>query len=333
MRIVDVHNHLYPREWLDYIGTELKQICLKRKDEKVLIYFKGVRIATIERRSHLDPEARIKDMNEKEIDVQILSLTTPSVEVAPRRDGTLWASKLNDYFAEICRKSKGRFYFYAVLPLQDVRASVKELERAKGELEAKGAMIFSNVCGKPIYFQEFYPVFEAASSLGLPILIHPGPPLTTSVLRKIMMPIPLFGFIFDTTIALTGLIYFGVFDKFPQLKIIHPHLGGVFPYLVARINDAYFAYGKEYRFFLEKDPSDYYRDHVYVDAISFHTPAIRCALEYLGPDRLLFGTDYPHPIGGIERAIKSIESAVREEWKKAKIFYENAINLFGLKNE
>jgi aminocarboxymuconate-semialdehyde decarboxylase len=328
MKIIDVHNHLYPMEWLDYLANHSRTISIKRKEEKILIYFKGSRLATIEKKGHIDPEARIKDMDEKGIDVQILSLSTPSVELAPKRDGIPWAKRLNDYFATICEKRKGRFYFYAVLPLQDIGASVKELERAKFDLKAKGAVMFSNVCGKPIYFQEFYPVYEAASALHIPILIHPGPAITTTVLKKVMMPVPLFGFLMDTTIAVTGLIYFGIFDRFPNLRIIHPHLGGFFPYLVGRINDSYHAYGRDYRFCLKKEPSLYYKENVYIDAISFHLPALKCALDYLGPNRILFGTDYAHPIGSIEKAKESIESLPITPSEKAKIFSENARELF-----
>lgn len=328
MKIIDVHNHLYPREWLDYLENNSRTVTVRRKDEKILLYFKGTRLATIEKRGHVDPEVRIQDMDENGIDIHILSLSTPSVELAPKRDGIPWAKRLNDYFATVCQKAKGRFHFYAVLPLQDISASVKELERAKKDLGAKGAVVFSNICGKPIYFQEFYPIYEAASSLDIPILIHPGPPITTTVLKKVMMPVPLFGFIMDTTIAVTGLIYFGIFDRFPNLKIIHSHLGGVFPYLVGRINDASRAYGRDYRFCLRKEPSQYYKENVYVDAISFHTPAIKCAIEYLGTDHVVFGTDYAHPIGGIEKAIQSIQSLGLTKQEKAKIFFENARTLF-----
>ncbi|MCX7857492.1 MAG: amidohydrolase [Deltaproteobacteria bacterium] len=328
MRIIDVHNHLYPKEWLDYLEKHSKTLAVRKKDDKILIYFKGTRLATIEKKGHIDPEARLQDMDEKKIDVQIISLSTPSVELAPKRDGIPWAKRLNDYFATLCQRSKGRFQFYAVLPLQDIPASIKELERAKTDLGAKGIIMFSNVCGKPIYFQEFYPIYEAASSLNLPILIHPGPPITSTVLKKVMMPVPLFGFVMDTTIAVTGLIYFGIFDRFPDLKIIHPHLGGVFPYLVGRINDAYKAYGKDYRFCLKKEPSQYYRENVYVDSISFHTPSLLCAIEFMGTDRVLFGTDYAHPIGGIDKAIKSVRALNLKEEEKEKIFSENAKRLF-----
>ncbi|MCS7280609.1 MAG: amidohydrolase [Desulfobacterota bacterium] len=328
--LIDVHNHLYPKEWLDYLESHSKTITIRKKEEKILIYFKGTRLATIEKKGHLDVEERIKDMDEKGIDVNLMSLTTPSVELLPKRDGVFWAKKLNDYFASICQKSKGRLHFLATLPIQDVLASVKELERAKRDLDAKGVIMFSNVAGKPIYFQEFYPIYEAASNFDLPILVHPGPPITTTVLKKVMMPIPLFGFIMDTTIAVAGLILFGVFDRFQNLKVIHPHLGGVFPYLVRRVDDAYETYGKDFKFSAMKKPSIYYKTNVYIDTVSFHLPAMRCAIEYMGIDHVLFGTDYPHPIGGVERAIESLKSLNLSTEEGQKIFSENAKTLFKL---
>lgn len=333
MKIIDIHNHLYPIEWIQYLAENSRMVNIKKSNQKILIYFRGSRLATIERKGHTDLDSRIIDMDENGIDVQIMSLSTPSVELTTKKDGIRWASKINDYFAEVSRKNKGRLYFYAVLPLQDVYASVKELERAKNELSAKGAMIFSNVRGKPIYFQEFFPIFEAASSLDIPILLHPGPPIMSGILEKIKMPLPLYGFVLDTTVAITGLIYFGVFDRFPNLKIIHPHLGGVFPYLVGRVNDAFFAYRDDYGFSLKNDPSLYYKQNVYLDTISFHLPSLKCALEYVGADHILFGTDYAHPIGSIDKARKSIESLELSEQEKKKIFATNAEILFGVKNE
>ena len=109
------------------------------------------------------------------------------------------------------------------------------------------------------------------------------------------MPLPLYGFVFDTTMAVTGLIFKGVFEKFPKLKLIHSHLGGVFPYMVGRINDCFRTYACDFNFSLDKEPTEYYKDNVWVDAISFHVPSMKCAVEYLGLDHILIGTDYAHP--------------------------------------
>jgi aminocarboxymuconate-semialdehyde decarboxylase len=230
----------------------------------------------------------------------------------------------------VCEKYRGRLYAYATLPLQDVKESIKELERAYKELGVKGVIIFSNIKGMPIYSPKFLPIYEAAEAYEMPLFIHPAPPVTTDAMKKASMPLPLFGFILDTTMAVTGLIFHGILESFPQLKIIHAHLGGVFPYLVGRIDDSFKSYSKDYGFSLQQMPSEYYKKNVYVDAISFHLPAMKCALEFLGPDHILMGTDYAHPIGGPEKVVGFIKDLGLPEEDTEKILRKNAVKLFKL---
>jgi len=329
MTVIDIHSHLYPRAWMNYLEKRRVSPNLKRLGPKEMIfYYKGVRLATVNREGHYDLEARMRDLDEYGIDLQIISLTTPSVELVSRKEGVLWAKRVNDYFAEVCQKYKDRLYAYATLPLQDVKESIKELNRCHSELGTKGVIIFSNIKGEAIYLPKFFPIYEVAEALGIPIFIHPAPPLTTETMKKANMPLPLFGFILDTTIAITGLIFNGVLKIFPELKIIHAHLGGVFPYMVGRIDDAFKSYAKDYGFSLPELPSDYYKRSVYVDAISFHLPAMQCALEFLGADHILLGTDYAHPIGGPERVAAFIKALNLSEDEREKILWKNAANLF-----
>jgi len=331
MRVIDVHNHLYPKAWMKYLEGRPGSPTLKRKGpDEMVFFFKGSRLATVSRAGHTDPEPRIKDMDEYGIDIQIVSLTTPSVELIPRAQGVAWAKKVNDCLAEMCQKYKGRFYAYATLPFQDVKASLKELERAQRELGAKGIAIFSNINGEPIYSSELLPIYEAAEAYDMPLFLHPGPPIASTVLKKVQLPLPLYGFVFDTTMAVTGLIFQGVFEKFPGLKLIHAHLGGVFPYLIGRVEDCFRSYAKDYGFSLQQPPTEYYRRNVYVDAIAFHLPAMKCALEFLGADHILIGTDYAHPIGGPERIIGFVKDLQLSEEDYEKILWKNAVQLFKL---
>jgi aminocarboxymuconate-semialdehyde decarboxylase len=331
MKVIDIHNHLYPKEWMDYLEGRKGSPTLKRiGPTNMVFYYKGARLATVNRAGHYDPEARMKDLDEFEIDIQIMSLTTPSVELIPAKEGVVWAKKVNDYLATVCEKYRGRLYAYATLPLQDVKESVKELERAYKELGVKGVIIFSNIKGMPIYSPKFLPIYEAAEAYEMPLFIHPAPPVTTDAMKKASMPLPLFGFILDTTMAVTGLIFHGILESFPQLKIIHAHLGGVFPYLVGRIDDSFKSYSKDYGFSLQQLPSEYYKKNVYVDAISFHLPAMKCALEFLGPDHILMGTDYAHPIGGPEKVVGFIKDLGLPEEDTEKILRKNAVKLFKL---
>ncbi len=328
-KVIDVHNHLYPKEWIAYLEGRKGPLTLTRTGPTNMIFhYEGTRLATINVPGHYDPEPRMKDLDAYGIDIQIMSLTAPGLELLPPADGVAWAKKVNDYFAEVCERYKGRLYFNAALSCRDVKESVKEIERARKELDAKGITMFSNIGGIPIYAPEFLPIYEAAEAYDLPIFIHPAPPVTTEAMKKVRMPLPLFGFILDTTMAVTGLIFTGVLEKYPGLKIVHAHLGGVFPYLVGRINDCFHAYKGDYGFSLQEDPSEYYRRNVYEDAISFHQPAVKCALEFMGADHIMIGTDYAHPIGGPERVTESVRALGLSDEETEKIMWKNAARLY-----
>jgi len=331
IKTIDVHNHLYPREWISYLEKRTEFPRMERRGPTSWVFhLEDVPIAHISRAGHYDPEARIEDMDKYGIDVQVLSLTTPSVELLPSNEGGTWARKVNDYLASVCQKHPKRFYAYATLPYQNIDAAVKELERAYKDLGVKGIIIFSNINGKSIASPEFYPIYAEAEKYELPILIHPAPPLTTDVMKTLRLPPPLFGFVLDTTIAIVSLIFQGVLEKHPKLKLVHSHLGGVVPYVVGRIDDCYSNYSKEYGFELPMAPSEYYKEQIYVDSISYHLPAMKCCLDWLGPDHIVLGTDYAHPLGHIEETIRYIRDMGLSEEDTDKIIGGNAASIFRL---
>jgi aminocarboxymuconate-semialdehyde decarboxylase len=328
-KTIDVHNHLYPREWMDYLEKRTGSPRMERTGLTSMIFYSGdIPLAHVNRAGHYDPEARIEDMDKHGIDIQILSLTTPSVELVPANEGVIWARRINDYLASVCQKYPERFYAYATLPYQDIGEAIKELDRAYKDLGAKGIIMFSNINGKSIASAEFYPVYARAEKYELPILIHPAPPLTADIMRQLKLPSPLFGFVLDTTMAVISLIFQGVLEKYPELKLIHAHLGGVVPYMIGRIDDSFNNYSGEYGLRLPKAPSDYYKRQVYVDSISYHLPAMRCCLDWLGPDHIMLGTDYAHPVGHIEDAIRYVRDMGLSKEDTDKILGGNAARIF-----
>lgn len=329
MKIIDVHSHLYPKEWMGYLDGRPGSPTMERTGPTSMVFYSdGMRLATVSRPGHYDPEPRIKDLDEYGIDIQLVSLTCPSVELIPAKEGVVWAKKANDCLAEMSANYKGRLYALATLPYQDVKESVKELERTKS-LGARGVTLFSNLAGKPVYAPEFYPIYEAAAELDMPFFIHPAPPVTSDAMKRVQMPLPLYGFIVDTTMAISGLIFTGVLEKLPRLKFVHAHLGGVFPYMVGRINDCFKTYAPDHGYYkLPKEPSEYYKEQVWDDTISFHIPAMKCALEFMGVDHLVIGTDYAHPIGGPDRVAQFVNDLGLSEEDNEKIFCKNAAKLF-----
>ena len=328
---VDVHTHLFPKEWIDYLEKSSGRITMERTGPtSMTFYADGVPLVHISRAGHYDPEAMLEDMDKHGIDAMIVSLTIPGVEVVPAKDAIIWARKVNEYYASLCQKYPKRFYAYAALPYQDTDEATKELERAYSDLGLKGIMMFSNINGKPLTSPEFYPIYAKAEEYDLPVLIHPGPPLTANLMKELRLPSPLFGFVFDTTIAVISLIFQGVLEKYPKLKLIHSHLGGVVPYMVGRIDDCFNNYFQEYGLELPKAPSVYYREQVYVDSISYHLPAMKCCFDWLGPDHIMLGTDYAHPIGHIEVAKRDIMDMGLSEEDTDKILGRNAARIFKL---
>ena len=129
-RTIDVHNHLFPPEWTDYLEKSTGRITMKRTNPTSMIFYAdGIPQVHISKAGHCDPEARLVDMDKYGIDVNILSLSIPSVEVLPEKEGVTWAKKINDYYASLCQKYPERFYAFAALPYQNVDEATKERER------------------------------------------------------------------------------------------------------------------------------------------------------------------------------------------------------------
>lgn len=333
-RTIDVHNHLYPKEWVDYLAKRTKGPRVERKGSTLsVLYMDDVVIATVRKPGHIDPEERVKDLDKCGIDTQILSLTMPSVELLPVDEGVKWARKINDYFADVCQEYPERFYATAVLPCQDVDEAVKELDRAYKELGVKGIIMFSNVNGKLISSPEFYPIFAKAEDYELPIFIHPGIPLTLEAMLK-AGPVArgVYGYTLDTTLAVMSLIWQGILERHPRLNIIHAHLGGVVPYLVWRMEEMWRLshLTEKVDFELSSSPSEYYKNQVYPDSVSFHPPAMRCCLDYVGPRHICLGTDYAHRMGNWEGAIACVKELGLPEEDTNNILGGNATRLFKL---
>ena len=333
IKVIDIHNHFYSRPWLDYLAQRKEEPCFEWTGPTSGVAKVGT-LATshVDKPGDFDIEARIEDLNEAGIDVQILSHTCPGVAELSVSESIEWAGKINKLFSDICGKWPGRFHFLATLPPGDIQAALKEMDRARTELGAKGFQMFSSIDGVLATDPVFYPIFEKAAEFGLPVKIHPSfRPLTTEAMQKAGLPLQLFGFTLDTTMVLTLMLFQGFFEKLPELKVIHSHLGGMAPYMMGRIDTAFKRYKKVVRIEAARMPSEAYREHVYIDTLAMHAPAIRCAYEYMGIDRLLFGTDYPHRASGtVAENMAMISNMGFSEAEKTKVLSGNAMRLFNL---
>jgi predicted TIM-barrel fold metal-dependent hydrolase len=334
---IDIFNHVFPRQFFDrYItsGAAGKEI--------------GKRMANATLAFDLDHRFRVLDEFE---DVrQVITLGQPPIEALGGPDqSAAVAREANDGLSELVSRHPDRFIaFAASMPLNNVDASLREMERAIDQLGAKGVMIYTNVAGKPLDGAEFQPFFDEAASRDIPVWLHPA--------RGASMPDYkaedassyeiwwALGWPYETGAAMARLVFSGTFDRNPGLKIITHHLGGIVPYLEGRIGHGWDQLGVRtsqvdytaLRHSMNKRPVDYFRQF-YADTAMFGArAATRCGLDFFGVDRVLFASDMPFdPTPGLymRETIGVIESLELGPADKDRIYFGNAERLLKLKGD
>jgi aminocarboxymuconate-semialdehyde decarboxylase len=326
MRIVDFHNHYYPPAYLDALrsGSSAVEVTIDQ-DGNPRIYYPGDYNIAVP--GHRDIDYREQVLKEHGVDTQVLTLTTPGTHVETPATAARFASLVNDAFAEVARTKPGRFTALATLPLNDVAASVKELERASTQLGFRGAMLFSNVNGTGLNEDKFLPLYEAANQLGAVLYIHPTHPVGVEAMTDFWL-MPLVGFLMDTTLAAAKIVFSGIPERFPKIRWALCHLGGAIPYLAERLDRGFEAFS-ECRANIPRKPSEYLREFYY-DTVNFNPAAIQLAIGFAGVDHILAGSDYPHQIGSIPKMIDTIRGLDLPEADRAAIFGGNAVRLLGM---
>ncbi len=321
---IDCHTHFYPAGYLREIERSSDHATLVRDDAGNLVLHSAGDYNVLAP-AHISLEARLQDMEHAGIDLAILSLTTPGVHVERPDRAIALAQIVNNEFAEMQRAYPDRLRCLATLPLQTPEAAAYELERAVRELGLVGALLFSNVNGRPLDASEFWPIFEAAEALSVPLMIHPTAPAFADYLSDYRL-VALLGFAYDTTMTAVRMVLGGILERFPRLTLIQTHLGGALPYLAERVQRGYYAY-PELRGRLQRPPIEYFRE-MYLDTVLFDPACLLLGLAFVGEDRLILGSDHPHQVGDIERAPRVIEELPISPRAKRKILAENAMRLF-----
>jgi len=319
MMIIDFHNHYYPDAYLRELEQGNTNARLERDPEgRLQVHYPGD--YNVVARGHRDLDERIRAMNEAGVDVHAFSLTTPGVHIEPRARGIELARLVNDEFAAAVERYPGRFAALAALPLQDPAAAVEELERAVG-LGHRGVLLFSNINGRTLDEAEYFPLFQRIAELDIPAFIHPTNPSALGQLADYRLT-ALMGFQFDTTAAVTRLIFAGVLERLPDLKLVVGHLGGTIPFMAERVERGYEVY-PECREHISRPPSEYFR-RIYIDTVNFDAAALRLGLDFAGADRIVFGSDYPHQVGYIDRALDAVRAMPVNDAERERILGGNA---------
>lgn len=275
-------------------------------------------------------EGRIAAMDRDGIDMQLLMLSSPGVQVFERDIAVALAADANDFVAQACRKYPTRLAALAAIAPQDPNAAARELERATGKLGLKGGIINSHTFDAYLDQQRFWPIFEAAEALNVPIYIHPREPATG--MREIMTG-PVVGgaawaYGVEVGTHILKLIGAGVFDRFPKLRIVVGHMGEALPFWLPRIDNRYMTQAANRRP-IKRLPSDYIRENIWITTSGMnYWPQLRMALEVMGPDRVLYATDYPFEVQG--EAVRFVEDMPLDERAKKQFFEDNAVAVFRL---
>jgi aminocarboxymuconate-semialdehyde decarboxylase len=331
--MIDVFNHFMPKAYMDRLGRLIP-------GHPVLTAFP--RLKTL-----WDADARRALMDEFPGTQHVLSLANPPPELIGPPDKVPELVRFaNDQLAEICRKHPDHFpAFIASLPMNDPDASAKEADRAVKELGARGVQVFTNVAGEPLSAPKFRPVFQAMARHDLPVWVHPMRTAQFSDYasekesqNEIWFS---FGWPYETTACMTRLIYSGIFDELPSLKIVSHHMGGMIPFFSGKIK-----LGFRQIFFgapdsnpsakdagLKKSPTEYYK-MLYADTALGEVAPTRCGHAFFGTGHCLFATDAPFDSeqgrGLMRNTVAAVNALEIPQAEKDAIFEGNARKLLRL---
>jgi len=331
---IDIFNHLFPERFFNEfinVGSSFKDM--------------GKRAQNVYAISSLDERFRV--MDEFGDYCQVLSLPSPPIEAYAGPDKSPHVARVaNDGLAELVAKYPKRFIaFAAALPMNNPAEAEREFDRAITQLGAKGVQLFTNAAGKPLDAPEFLPIFEEAARRNVVIWLHPArganfPDYLAEEKSKYEIWWT-FGWPYETSAALSRLVFSGLMDRLPHLKIVTHHMGGMIPYFEGRVGYGWDQIGsrtsdEDYRALLKslrKRPVDYFRSF-YADTALFGAAAgTRCGVDFFGIDQVVFSSDTPfEPEPGlyIRETIRVIDNLGLSADQKDRIYRRNAERLLNL---
>ena len=321
--IIDAYAHISPIKYTEYIREKYPIMYNNMLGPCVPLY---------------DLDTRFRVMDKFPEVVQVLTIgPVPPIEYFANEQQTVELAKMaNDEMAELCLKYRDRFVAaIALLPMNNIDATLEETDRAIKDLGFKGIYVHSNINGKPLDAPEFLPLWEKMANYDLPVYIHPWRPsefsdYATEKESKYNIA-GNFGWPYETTAAMTRIVFSGILDKYPNLKIVTHHCGGMVSFYAGRIYQHY-GIANRYLTNITKTPLEYYKMFYADTAIHGNTPALMLAYDFWGPDKLVFGADLP--LGDFfwggrsyRATINAINAMNIPEKDKKKIFIDNATNL------
>ncbi len=295
---IDIHTHILPERWPDlrerfgyggFVSLEHHKPCCARMmvDDK---FFREIED------NCWSPARRIKDCDETGVHVQVLSTVPVMFNYWAKPQDTLYLSTiLNDHIADIVREYPQRFIGLGTLPMQAPKLAVSELERCVSELGLAGVQIGSHINDWNLDQPELFEVFEAAASLGAAVFVHPWDMMGKDRMPKYWLPW-LVGMPAETSLAICSIIFGGVLERLPNLRIGFAHGGGAFPFTIGRVQHGFDVRPDLCAVDNKISPRDYL-GKFFVDSLVHDADALRFLVNQMGDNRVALGSDYPFPLG------------------------------------
>ncbi len=329
---VDIHTHILPenipnfKEKFGYGGfirlDHHKPCCAKMMmDEK---FFREVDD------NCWSPEARMKECDAHRVDVQVLSTVPVMFSYWAKDEDTLAVAQfLNDHIADIVKKYPKRFIGLGTVPMQSSELAIRELKRCK-EIGLKGIQIGSHINDWNLDNPNLFSIFEACEQLDMSVFVHPWDMMGKDKMNKYWLPW-LVGMPAETSLAICSMIFGGVFERLPKLKVAFAHGGGSFPATIGRIEHGFKVRPDLCAVDNNVNPKDYL-GKFYLDSLVHDPQMLDYIVTLMGEDKICLGTDYPFPLGELEPGML-IHGMDYNEEKKAKLLGDNAMEWLGLKKE
>lgn len=327
MAVIDVHTHMLTKDYLDFLdkhgGPKYEHKPTKAGQDS--IWMSGAPFMTL-MPEMWDYDARIRDMDKAGVDLAIVSLTCPNAYFGDEEVSCEAARMVNESMEEQQRARPDRIAWFTSLPFQYPDAAIAELKRTV-EAGAVGVMVIANIDGRNLTDALFAPVWQAIDDLALPVLVHPTAPQgTPDMYLNEYALVPPIGFTFDTTLAVARMILDGFLDRYPNLKIIASHGGGTLPYLAGRLDRCHEMIPAASDVIKEKPSA--YLERIWYDAVVYTPEALDLCLKVGGPDKVVFGSDYPHNIGDMSGVLSRVNAL--DAPTAAKVRDGNALKIFNI---
>ena len=327
---IDIHTHILPENLNEvsrrFSDSRFLQIDLL-DDRSAMLKKDGKAFRNVDCNCW-NYKIRIEESDKIHVDIQVLSTIPVLFSYWAEDNDCLTLSQfLNDHIAEICREEPHRFIGLGTIPMQNTEMAISEMDRCINELNLRGIEIGSNINGENLSAEKFHSVFEHAEKLGCSIFIHPWEMMGEENMKKYWLPW-LVGMPAETSRAICSIIFGGVLDKYPNLKIAFAHGGGAVPFTIGRIDHGYNMRPDLCAINNNKLPSSYLK-HFYVDSLVHDQKALSYLIDIMGPEQVALGSDYPFLLGE-QHPGKLIEEMNYSNSIKQRMLAGTAIEWLGL---